>query len=125
MREENDLSTRADKRIMSRKEEKTKKYYGHPDFYKIIDELKEIHSNKNHDYAGKSDPFKNFRLSELIGIPAWKGCLIRISDKFARLCNFAKSGELKVKDESVEDTFKDMAIYSIIGLILYRERLNG
>ena len=98
-----------------------KEYYGSPDFYKIIDELKEIHSNKNHDYAGE-DPFSNFKISENMGIPAWKGCLVRISDKFSRLCNFAKSNELKVKDENIEDTFKDMAIYSIIGLILYRER---
>jgi hypothetical protein len=101
-----------------------KKYYGHPDFYKLIEELKEIHSSKNHDYAGEGDPFRNFKLSENLGIPAWKGCLIRISDKFSRLCSFANKEEFKVKDESVEDTLKDLAVYSLICLILYKERLS-
>jgi len=98
-----------------------KKYYGHPDFYKLIDELKDIHSVKNHDYAG-DDPLSNFMICEKMGIPAWKGVLIRISDKFSRLCSFARKQELKVKDENIEDTLKDMAIYALICIILYRER---
>jgi hypothetical protein len=99
-----------------------KKLYGHPMFYTLLDELKEIHSSKNHDYAGDDDPFKNFKISKNMGIEPWKGCLIRISDKFSRLCNFAKKGELKVKDENIEDTLKDLSIYALICLILYRER---
>ena len=102
-----------------------KKYYGHPLFYQLLDELKEIHSQKNHDYAGEDDPLKNFRMSENMGIPAWKGCLIRISDKFSRLCSFAKKEEYEVKDESIEDTLKDLAVYSLICLILYRGENNS
>ena len=104
------------------KEEKlSKEYYGHPDFYALIEELKDIHSRKNHDYAG-DDPLSNFRMSEKMGVPAWKGILIRLSDKFSRLCSFAKKEEYKVKDENIEDTLKDMAIYSILCILLYRER---
>jgi len=99
-----------------------KRYYGHPDFYKLLEELKEIHSNKNHDYSGEGDPFRNFKMSEEMGISAWKGCLIRMGDKYSRLCSFAKKQEYKVKDESIEDTLKDLAIYSLICLILYREK---
>ena len=100
------------------------KYHGHPDFYKLLDEIREIHSNKNHDYSGEGDPFRNFKLSENMNVPAWKGCLIRISDKFSRLCSFAKKEEFKVKDENIEDTLKDMAVYSLICIILYRERVK-
>ena len=100
------------------------KYHGHPDFYKLIDEIREIHSNKNHDYSGEGDPFRNFKLSENMGVPSWKGCLIRISDKFSRLCSFAKKEEFKVKDENIADTLKDMAVYSLICIILYRERVK-
>ena len=100
------------------------RYSGHPDFYKLLDEIREIHSNKNHDYSGEGDPVRNFKLSENMNVPAWKGCLIRISDKFSRLCSFAKKEEFKVKDENIEDTLKDMAVYSLICIILYRERLN-
>ena len=99
-----------------------KKYYGHPDFYKLLDKMKKIHSCKNHDYAGENEPFRNFRICETMGISSWKGCLIRISDKFSRLCSFAKKEEYKVKDESVEDTLMDLSIYALICIILYRER---
>jgi hypothetical protein len=56
-----------------------------------------------------------------MGIPAWKGCLIRLSDKFSRLCSFARKEDYQVKDESIEDTLLDNAIYSLICILLYRE----
>lgn len=89
-------------------------------FYALLEKMKEIHDAKRHDYASNEDRFSNLMLSELMGIPAWKGCLVRISDKFSRLTEFAKKEELKVKDESIEDTFLDMANYALIGIILYR-----
>ena len=99
---------------------KKRKYYGDPRFYQILDELAELHSCKNHDYAGE-DPLSNFRLAERMGIPAWKGCLVRMSDKISRLWSFAKKGKLEVKDESVIDTAKDLAVYSILMILLYLE----
>ena len=102
-----------------------KKVYGHPEFFKIVKRMREIHSNKSHDYAGKNnDPFANLKLSKKMGIPYWKGCLVRIGDKFSRLCAFAVQGKCQVKDESVEDTLIDLANYAIICLILYREEQN-
>jgi hypothetical protein len=97
------------------------KFYGHPDFYKLIDELKEIHSRKNHDYAGK-DPLSNLKVSESFGIPAWKGCLIRMSDKWSRITQLANKGESLVKDESIIDTLKDLSIYSLLCIILFKEK---
>lgn len=41
---------------------------------------------------------------------------VRLSDKFNRICNLIKRGELKENDESLEDTRLDMAGYSILGL---------
>jgi len=99
-----------------------KKLYGDPEFYQLLKELAELHSNKNHDYAG-DDPLSNFLLSEKMGIPAWKGCLVRMSDKISRLWSFASKDKFLVKDESVIDTAKDLAIYSLLLILLYkRER---
>ena len=42
-------------------------------------------------------------------------------DKFKRLEGFCRTRELAVKSESIEDTFKDIAIYSVLALILYRK----
>jgi hypothetical protein len=38
-----------------------KDFHGHPKFLEIIAELIELHSVKNRQYAGKSDPLGNFR----------------------------------------------------------------
>jgi len=106
--------------FMKDKEITKPKFHGHPDFYKILDELKELHSKKNQDYAG-NDPLSNLKETEDMGIPAWKGVAIRLSDKYSRLKTFVKKEQYEVKDESVEDVFRDMAVYAILGLILYRE----
>jgi len=91
-------------------------------FYELLDKMKEIHDIKRHDYASPEDVFKNFRTSELAGIPAWKGVALRIGDKFSRLMSFCKQGELKVVDESIGDTLIDMANYAIICHILFYEK---
>ena len=90
-------------------------------FYELLEEMKRTHNAKRHDYANTKDVFANFRTCELAGIPAWKGCCVRIGDKFSRIMGFAKKEKLKVKDESIRDTLVDMANYALIALILYEE----
>lgn len=46
---------------------------------------------------------------------------VRLSDKFNRVCNLIKRGELKENDESLEDTLLDLAGYSILGLKYLKE----
>lgn len=95
--------------------------HGHPEFYLILEEMADLHSRKNHDYAG-DDPLSNLRACEEIGMPAWKGVLVRLMDKWGRLKQFAKQGMLEVQDESIIDTLMDNAVYSILCIILMRER---
>jgi hypothetical protein len=47
------------------------------------------------------------------------GLLVRIGDKFERLKNLFKSGTAP-KHESIEDSFKDMANYAVIALMVQR-----
>ncbi|ALJ24428.1 hypothetical protein AO203_09625 [Lactobacillus gallinarum] len=49
---------------------------------------------------------------------------IRLSDKFNRVCELVKRGELKENDESLSDTLLDMAGYSILGLKYLKEHEN-
>ena len=44
-----------------------------------------------------------------------------MGDKYARISNFIKKGEFKFKGENIKDTLMDMAIYSLITMILYEE----
>ena len=91
-------------------------------FYEILDTIKDLHDAKKHDY-GNSDVFANFRLSELAGISPWKGSVVRMGDKYARISNFIKKGDFKFKEESIKDTLMDMAIYSLITIVLYEEEM--
>ena len=90
-------------------------------FYELLNTIKNLHDAKKHDYGAKEDIFANFRLSALTGISPWKGSVVRMGDKYARISNFIKKGEFKFKGENIKDTLMDMAIYSLITMILYEE----
>lgn len=78
---------------------------------KICKELNEIYAKKNADYGNSfGDTFQKLGLISAV---------TRISDKYNRICNLAtkKSDETKVKDETIEDTLKDLANYCIMTLI--------
>lgn len=94
----------------------------HP-FFEELHALGEIFSKKNKDYSGTDDEYGNLRACERLGIPAWKGVIIRLQDKFTRLENgFRKNGEMAVVDETIQDTFRDIAVYAILGGLLYQKR---
>ena len=94
-------------------------------FKELLEEMKKTHDAKRHDYASVEDVFANFRTCEMGGIPAWKGCCVRLGDKLSRIMGFAKKELLEVKDESIKDTLIDMANYALIALILYEEYKDG
>lgn len=82
---------------------------------------------KNHDYtSGSNDPFANFKLSEVLGIPAELGLLIRCLDKIKRINSFILKGELAVKDEPVDDAIRDIINYMVLlkGMIIDRKSSN-
>jgi len=92
---------------------------GDPRFRAILAEMLALHIKKGKDYGTNVDIFANVRGSEELGIPAWKGVLVRSMDKVKRLCNAAKGA--KMANESVEDSWIDLANYAVIGLITYKE----
>lgn len=91
------------------------------EFERILDEIKELHLNKNHDYSANGY-LSDITSSERAGITPWVGVLLRLQQKLGRLESFARQGEFKVADEKLEDTCKDIAVYSIIMLMLYKHR---
>ena len=94
-------------------------------FHEIVKEMIEIHDRKNRDYAG-GEYLSNFMMCEKhMGIPAWKGCLIRLSDKMSRLMNIARTDEIAVSDGTVIDTLTDLAVYALITRILYENSQAG
>lgn len=94
---------------------------GHPKFYKLLEEMADLHSRKNANYTVGQDHFSNIRESERFGIPAWKGTLVRMGDKWNRLMSLG-NGTPDMVGESMKDTLIDMAIYSLICIILLEEQ---
>lgn len=89
-------------------------------FHHELKLLGDLHDSKQVDYGRPNDPFSNVRASEEFGIDPWIGCMVRANDKIRRIQTFAKNKSLK--HESVEDSFRDLAVYSLIALCLYREQ---
>jgi len=96
-------------------------YHGHQRFYELIEEVQELHSRKNADYAKGTDPLSNFRACTAFGIPAWKGVLVRMSDKWSRIIELANGKKPEVSDEGIMDTLKDLSVYSLLTIILLEE----
>jgi len=86
-------------------------------------EIAVLHDKKAADYGTDADPFANVRASAGWGIPPWLGVLVRMGDKIARLQQFARKGTLV--NESAEDSLLDLAVYSLINIVLLREERDA
>lgn len=76
-----------------------------------VQELADLLISKHHDYGPKN-------ISQSPGGPL-NGLRVRMWDKFARINNLIDN-EVDPEHESLEDSFKDMANYAIIGLLVLR-----
>lgn len=96
---------------------------GHPRFYEILEELKTLHQLKNNNYAEDNNPLSNLKECAKFGIKPTDGVITRMSDKWSRLQQLWGGKEDKVGD-SIKDTLMDLAVYSILLMILIEENEN-
>lgn len=96
---------------------------GHPRFHELVAKMKEIHDSKNADY-GDGKQLGNFMEAQEFGVEAWRGALVRLSDKYSRIKSLSKrvNQEGEVKDEAFTDTLLDLANYSLLTIVLYEEK---
>lgn len=95
---------------------------GDANYLRLLDEMKTLHERKNAGYSGDStDRWANFRMAEGFGVSAFKGCLIRMSDKFIRIQNLVKNPSFEQVGESIRDTLMDLASYALICICLMEE----
>lgn len=95
-------------------------------FFDLCDALKDMHRKKSSDYGCPSgtDPLANIRNgAAFVGIPAWRGAMVRLSDKVTRLATYNATGTLSC--ESLEDNLFDLASYALLALLLHREESNA
>jgi len=79
-------------------------------------ELSELLLSKHKDYGPKN-------ISQAPGGPI-NGLRVRMHDKLARINNLVDSGATP-EHESLEDSFKDMVNYAIIGLLVLRGKWDN
>ena len=79
--------------------------------WKVCDEIGNLLIDKQVDYGPNN-------INNAHGGPI-NGLLVRIGDKFERLKNLFSTGK-KPNHESIEDSFKDLANYAIIALMVER-----
>ena len=82
--------------------------------WRVYDEMAELMLKKHKDYGPKN-------ISESPG-GAMNGLRVRMHDKLARINNLI---DKQPENESLEDSFKDMANYAIIGLLVLRGQWNN
>ena len=86
-------------------------------FASIVKEMTELYAKKNHDYGNSFDEGCN-KIGT--GYP-----LSRLLDKMNRLIAcMGKEDEMQV-NESIEDTLKDLACYSVMTLSYLKRKKNG
>ena len=105
---------------MEEKKFSIKKYSTNPEFDKLLRKMGEIHDKKRADYTD-SNPLGNFYEALRIGITPLQGIMVRIGDKYSRICNIIKNkGKHEVKDETLEDTLLDLANYCLLAILIYK-----
>lgn len=82
----------------------------------IVQELSDLLLSKHRDYGPRN-------ISDAPG-GAINGLRVRMHDKLARINNLFDSGA-EPEHESLEDSFKDMANYAIIGLLVLRGKWDN
>ena len=105
-----------------------KQFHGHPRFHSILEELRKLHSDKNKDYASKALPLGNFiRTGRLITKLLKEGInrplaatMILMAKQVDAVYDMIGEGK-EPSAESVRDKFRDIAVYSIIAMIIIEE----
>ena len=96
-----------------------------PEFLEALEKMKEVHIRKNEDYANPDNPFSNFDCSEY-GLRLFSNTrdqifIWPIFTKFARLSNLLNKRQAP-NNESIEDTFIDIANYVLLWRADYIQR---
>ena len=94
-------------------------------FHELLKEAGQLHTVKSHDYASDEDPYGNYRfagmMSQLFKSADDAGFVGRIGEKLFRLANLENHAKAP-KNESIEDTERDLCTIMILWISMRRDR---
>ena len=83
----------------------------------LLSKIQSIHEKKNEDYTTEGKNYENFERAAIIASwfsdPIDKVFAIHIGTKLARLAALRSQGK-KPNNESIDDTFLDLATYAVL-----------
>ena len=101
--------------------------HGSSEFYKLLEEMAELHDRKSHDYTSNDNPYGNYhfagKLAQLFHNSDDAGFIGRIGEKLYRLANLENTHKT-VENESIEDTERDIAVIITLWMADRRDRRN-
>lgn len=94
-------------------------------FERVVMDIVQTNRRKRKDYAVDGSPFSNFDTTAaglgIEGFGAKESAIFNVLQKLARLSSLRANGRLDdPQNESVEDTYLDLAVYSIIAYAIHR-----
>jgi hypothetical protein len=87
------------------------------EFRAELEEIYALHAAKRSDYTAESvDRLANYRFSSsMVGLSVERGMFMRLSEKLYRIKSIMdKGGDVKVLDEGLTDTLRDVAVIAIL-----------
>lgn len=101
------------------------KKHGSPEFYRLLEEMRELHDKKSHDYATDSNPYGNYNFAGLVAnlfshSPHDAGFAGRLAEKVYRL-SVLEGGRKTPLNESIDDTERDIAVIAVLWMAARRD----
>ena len=98
-------------------------------FESVLINIVDTNRKKRKDYAADGDPFSNFETSsDLLGLQGFgpiEASLFNVTQKLARLKALRTNGRMRdTANESVADTYLDLAVYAVITYAIYMQQTN-
>jgi hypothetical protein len=104
--------------------------HGHPDFYKYLEAMATLHSDKNAEYTQGGDPLGNFhRVSAILkiwgyDIPPWLvAAIYALKQQDCSMIMLRHGAEGKI--ESIDNRVQDEGIYAVLKRVLIKEEKEG
>jgi hypothetical protein len=99
---------------------------GEPTFYKLLEEMAELHDRKAHDYTHDNDPMGNYHFAGLVAnlfshSPHDAGFAGRLAEKIYRV-SVLEGGRKIPKNEAIDDTERDIAVIATLWMADRRKR---
>jgi hypothetical protein len=91
---------------------------GHPEYLRLVDELKTLHLLKSGGYGNGADPLNNFTVvGQATGQPRYLYPVLRSLEKLTRILSLHAQGRVG----ELEEEFKDVASLNLCAAAMLRE----